>query len=83
MKTFLVLVLTRTCQKFFIVLKSNHYQTYLNALLLKSIQYLLNPNQEKDFSKTFMYLPSALDRKEELNQWPGYVNLHLIDVSYQ
>ena len=36
MKLFFVVVLTRKCQKFFIVLKSNHYQTYLNALLLKS-----------------------------------------------
>ena len=31
----------------------------------------------------FMYLPSTLDRKEELNQWSEQVNLHPIDVSYE
>ena len=49
----------------------------------KRIQYLLNQNQEKDFSKMFMYLPSTLDQKEELNQWSEHVNLHPIDVGYQ
>ena len=49
----------------------------------KHIPYLLNQNQEKDFSKMFMYLPSTLDRKEELNQWSEQVNLHPIDVSYE
>ena len=49
----------------------------------KHIQYLINQNQEKDFSKMFIYLPSTLDRKEELNQWSEHVNLHSIDVSYQ
>ena len=48
----------------------------------KHIQYLLNQNQEKDFSKMFMYLPSTLDRKEELNQWSEHVNLYPIDVRY-
>ena len=31
----------------------------------------------------FLYLPSTLDRKEELNQWSEHVNLHPIDVSYE
>ena len=48
----------------------------------KHIQYLLNQNQEKGFSKMFMYLPSTLDRKEELNQWSEHVNLYPIDVRY-
>ena len=49
----------------------------------KYIQYLLSQNQQKDFSKKFVYLPSTLDRKEGLNQWSEHVNLHSIDVSYQ
>ena len=31
----------------------------------------------------FLYLPSTLDHKEELNQWSEQVNLHPIDVSYE
>ena len=31
----------------------------------------------------FVYLPSTLYHKEELNQWSEHVNLHSIDVSYQ
>ena len=31
----------------------------------------------------FLYLPSTLDRKEELNQWSEHVNLHPIHVSYE
>ena len=34
----------------------------------KHIQFLINQNQQKDSSKMFMYLPSTLDHKEELNQ---------------
>ena len=49
----------------------------------KHIQYLLNQNQKKDFSKMFMYLPSTLDHKEELNQWSEHVNLHPVDMSYE
>ena len=50
----------------------------------KHIQYLLNQNQEKSCcSKMFLYLPSTLDHKEELNQWSEHVNLHPIDVSYE
>ena len=30
----------------------------------------------------FMFLPSTLDRKEELNQYSNNLNLHLVDVSY-
>ena len=30
-----------------------------------------------------MYLPSTLDRKEELNKWSEHVNLHPIDTSYE
>ena len=49
----------------------------------KHIQFLLNQNQEKDSSKMFMYFPSTLDRKEELNQWSERVIFQPIDVSYQ
>ena len=31
----------------------------------------------------FMYLPSTLDRNEELNQWYEQVNPHPIEVSYE
>ena len=30
----------------------------------------------------FMFLPSTLDRKEELNQYSNNLNLHPVDVSY-
>ena len=30
-----------------------------------------------------MYLPSSLDRQEELNQWSKYINLHSIDVNHE
>ena len=58
--------------------------TFQCTAFKKHIQYLLNQNQEKGCcSKMFLYLPSTLDRKEELNQWSEQVNLHPIDVSYE
>ena len=48
----------------------------------KHIQYLLNQDQEKGCcNKMFLYLPSTLDRKEDLNQWSEDVNLPPIDIS--
>ena len=44
----------------------------------------MNQNQEKlEFSKMFMFLPSTLDRKEDIQQYSSNVNLHSIDVSYE
>ena len=58
--------------------------TFQCTAFKKHIQYLLNQNQEKGCcSKMFLYLPSTLDHKEELNQWSEQVNLHPIDVSYE
>ena len=34
------------------------------------------------FSKIFMFLPSTLDHKEDIQQYNNNVNLHPIDVSY-
>ena len=49
----------------------------------KHVHYLTNQSQEDlNFPKMFMFLPSTLDRKEELNQYSENVNLHPIDVSY-
>ena len=46
--------------------------------------YLLSENQEKsEFSKMFMYLPSTLDRKEDIQQCNDNIHLHPIDVSYE
>ena len=50
----------------------------------KHTGYLLSENQEKsEFSKLFMYLPSFLDRKEDIQQYNENVYLHPIDVSYE
>ena len=48
------------------------------------VQFLMSQNQEKlEFSKMFMFLPSTLDRKEDIQQYSSNVNLHSIDVSYE
>ena len=39
--------------------------------------------RNQDFSKLFIFLPSTLDRKEELDQYSNNVNLHAIDVSFE
>ena len=50
----------------------------------KHTSYLLSENQEKsEFSKMFMYLPSTLDRKEDIQQYNDNIHLHPIDVSYE
>ena len=50
----------------------------------KHSAYLISQNQENlRFFKMFMFLPSALDRKEEIQQYNDNVNLHPIDVSYE
>ena len=49
----------------------------------KHWSFLLDQNQENlEFSKIFMSLPSILGRKEKLQQYNNNVNLHPIDVSY-
>ena len=45
------------------------------------MSYLLD-QKNLQFSKMFMFLPSTLDQKAELNQYSNNVNLHPIDVSY-
>ena len=43
----------------------------------------MNQNQENlNFSKMLMFLPSTLDRKEDIQQHSSNVTLHPIDVSY-
>ena len=50
----------------------------------KHTSYLLSENQERStFSKMFMYLPSTLDRKEDIQQYNDNVHLHLINVGYE
>ena len=49
----------------------------------KHVQFLMSQKQENlVFSKMFMFLPSTLDRKEDIQQYSSNVNLHPIDVSY-
>ena len=44
----------------------------------------MSQNQENlKFSKMFMFLPSTLDRKEDIQQYNDNVNLHPVDVNYE
>ena len=50
----------------------------------KHLSFLMSQNQENlKFSKMFMFLPSTLDRKEEIQQYNDNVNLRPVDVSYE
>ena len=54
-----------------------------NCTAFKKHGFILDENQKKaKFSKTFLYLPSTLDRKEDFLQWKDHVHLHPIYVSY-
>ena len=47
------------------------------------MSYLLDENQKKsNMSHMFLFLPSTLDRKEDIMQFKNNVHLHPIDVSY-
>ena len=48
----------------------------------KKHTFYLMDQRNQDFSKMFMFLPSTLDRKEELNQYLNNVNLYPTDVSF-
>ena len=49
----------------------------------KHISYLLDQNQKKsNMSHMFLFLPSTLDRKEDIMQYKNNVHLHPIDVTY-
>lgn len=49
----------------------------------KHISYLLDENQnDSKFSNLFLYLPSALDCKEEFLYWKNDVLWHPIDLTY-
>ena len=46
--------------------------------------FLLDENQKRaEFSNMFMFLPSTLDRKENILQWQDHVHLHPIDVTFE
>ena len=48
----------------------------------KHFPYLLDQTQnEAKSSVVFLYLPSTLDRKEDLLKWKGNVHLHPVDLS--
>ena len=50
----------------------------------KHSAFLMSQNQENlKFSKMFMFLPSTLHRKEDIQQYNDNVNLHPVDVSYE
>ena len=47
------------------------------------IGYLLDENQKKsNMSYMFLFLPSTLDRKEEIMQFKNNVHLHPVDIAY-
>ena len=49
----------------------------------KLLAFLMSQNQETfKYSKMFMFLPSTLDRKEEIQQYNDNVHLHPVDLSY-
>ena len=49
----------------------------------KHMGYLLDENQKKsNMSYMFLFLPSTLDRKEEIMQFKNNVHLHPVDVAY-
>ena len=46
--------------------------------------HLLDENQKKsNMSYMFLFLPSTLDRKEEIMQFKNNVDLHPLDVAYK
>ena len=50
----------------------------------KHSAFLMSQNKENSkFSKMFMFLPSALDDKENIQQYNNDVHLHPVDVSYE
>ena len=49
----------------------------------KHMSYLLDENQKKsNMSHMFLFLPSTLDRKEDIMQFKNNVHLHPVDVTY-
>ena len=45
---------------------------------------MMSQNKENSkFSKMFMFLPSALDDKENIQQYNNDAHLHPVDVSYE
>ena len=49
----------------------------------KHMGYLLDENQKKsNMSYMFLFLPSTLDRKEEVMQFKNNVHLHPVDIAY-
>ena len=49
----------------------------------KHMGYLLDENEKKsNMSHMFLFLPSTLDRKEEIMQFNNNVHLHPVDVAY-
>ena len=46
------------------------------------IQYESEAFGESDFSGTFFFLPSTVDRIEKINRYLGSVNLNVIDIGF-
>ena len=58
------------------------FQTHLSQPPLKNtILKLLMRGEKDEFSSLFYYLPSITDRKEEVNEHHGNVNLSPVDCS--
>ena len=57
----------------------NNFQT---TVFKKHTLYLMD-QRNQEFSQMFMFLPSSLDHKEELNQYSNNANIHPIDFSFE
>ena len=79
----LAMVIIRKTVKSYSALSSSQFQTFFIVLHLRNMSYLLDENQRKsNMSHMFLFLPSTLDRKEDIMQFKNKVHLHPIDVSY-
>ena len=76
----LAMNIIRKAVKSYSVLSSSQFEIFFIVLHLRS--YLLDENQKKsNMSHVFLFLPSTLDRKEDIMQYKNNVHLHPIDVS--
>ena len=63
-------------------MKTQLQNMFSSTCFKKHTQFLLDQNENNvKFSKLYYFLPTTLDRKEEIIQWKEHVRLHPIDLS--
>ena len=63
-------------------IKTKIPDAFVSTTFKKHYSEIINERREKDeFSSLFYYLPSITDRKEEVNEHHGNVNLSPVDCS--